>query len=136
MVGVAADVGVQQADGERARVHLTQTRYQVVVHVPGRIADAVNQGAFRFTREQRNRLEISAKPMATIRIGQSRLPAIQRVVVSVAHKRPDAGGVQAAQAVDEGTLGAQAPVRAVIYIPGHEQSVHLLSDAEVYDGSV
>ena len=71
--------------------------------------------------------------MATIGIGQPRFPAVQRIMIAVAHERPDAGGVQAAEAVDECTLGPQAAVRAVVNVAGHQQGISPLGDAEVDD---
>ena len=64
--------------------------------------------------------------MASIRIGEPRLPSVQRVMVAVAHEGPDAGGVQAAQALDEGLLGTQAAVGAVVNVPGDQQCIHPL----------
>ena len=74
--------------------------------------------------------------MASIGISEPSLPSVQRVVVAVAHERPDAGGVQAAQTVDEGLLGAQAAIGAVVNVAGDQQCFHSLGDAQVDDVSV
>ena len=51
----------------------------------------------------------------------------------MANERPDTNGIQAAKAVDEGALGAQAAVCSVVNIPGYEQGIHPFRDAKSDD---
>ena len=57
-------------------------------------------------------------------------------MVAVANERPNTGGIQPLQTFDEGALGAQAAVGAIVYVAGYEQGIHPLGDAEVDDAPV
>ena len=130
---VATDVGVQQPDGEPGGSHIAKAECKIVPNVALRIADAVDDGASRVLGEYGHALPLPAEPVAQDRIGQPRLPAVERVVISVTDKRTDALLVQPLQPLDELPLGTQAALRAVVHVAGDKQRVYPFTDAQVDD---
>ena len=133
MARVATDVGVQQPDGEPSGSHIAKAECKIVPNVALRIADAVDDGASRVLGEYGHALPLPAEPVAQGRIGQPRLPAVERVVISVTDKRTDALLVQPLQPLDELPLGTQAALRAVVHVAGDKQRVYPFTDAQVDD---
>ena len=93
----------------------------------------MDDGPARVGLEHRRRFERIAKPTATRRKREPRLPAVEGIVIAVADERTNAGRVELFQAIDEFALRAQTAVRRVVDIPGHQQRVHLLRDAKIDD---
>ena len=117
VVGVIADVSVQEPDGNGSRLHFPKATNQIRLDVALRIADAVHDSACGIVLEHRDRFERRAKAVARRRKVQTRFPAIQRIVIPMADERPDAVVVQALQPFDELSLGAQAAVGSVVHVP-------------------
>ena len=133
VVGVVADVRMEKADPVRAGADRTETTDEVVVNVSRRVADAVDDGAVGVVLENGRRLKLRAEPVTGWRIGQPRLPAVKGVVVAMADEGAYAGIVKLLQTGDEPVLCSEAAVRAVVDVPGDQQRVHSLGNAQVND---
>ena len=131
VVRVAAHVGVEQADAEPAgNGGFGKERRQVIAHLAARVADAIDGGPLRFAGEHWLAGHLRAEADTARRQGQPSLPAVQRVVVAVAHEGADACRVQPVQPVHELQLRPKAAVGPVVDVPGHQQRIHALANAQ------
>ena len=133
MAAIAANVGMQQPNGERTALHLAESERKVARDIARGVADSVHDCAVWLVREYRHALPLPAEAVAALGVSQPCLPAVKRVMVAVADERADARRIEPPQTVDELELRAQARVVLVVHVAGDEQRVRTFADAQVDD---
>ena len=108
-------------------------RRQVFPHLPPWIADSVHGRPLRLVGEHRRCSYIRTESNASRGQIQPRLPAVQRIVVTVADERSNASRIQPRQPLAKLQLCPQAAVGPVVNIASNQQPIDLLSNAQVDD---
>ena len=120
---------MQKADGEGVRIDIAETAHQILGDIAAREADTVDDRAAGVVLEYGNPLEFRPEAVATRRIREPSLPAVERIVISVANERPYAGIMELFQAVHEPGLSAKTAVGRVVNVAGDQQRINLFGDA-------